>query len=162
MSGETLEAFFESCAVEDTLSLGAALGRALPGSLTIGLVGSLGAGKTHFVKGIAMGNAAADDGLVTSPTFTLMHEYAGRLTLYHLDAYRLKSGAELLALGFDELPHERSAVVVEWADRVRGVMPEDMMWIEFSMTGEISRSLHAVATGVTAVSCLRAWQVHPR
>lgn len=162
MSDEALEATFESCAVYDTLSLGVALGRALPGSLTIGLVGSLGAGKTHFVKGIAAGNAAADACLVTSPTFTLMHEYAGRLTLYHLDAYRLKSGAELLALGFDELPHEGSAVVVEWADRVRGVMPEEMIWIEFSTTGETCRSLHVVATGATAVSCLRAWQTAPR
>ncbi len=158
MSGETLEATFESGSIDDTLALGAGLGRAMSGTLTVGLVGTLGAGKTHFVKGVAVGNAVADGCRVTSPTFTLVHEYTGRLTLVHLDAYRLKSSTELLSLGFDDFEHERSVVIVEWADRMRGVMPEKMMWVELSVTAETSRSFRVTAAGAVAVTCLRAWQ----
>ena len=74
---------------DETQALGQALGRVMAGGITIGLAGPLGAGKTQLVKGIAVGNALKDARQVTSPTFTLVHEYPGRLTLYHLDAYRL-------------------------------------------------------------------------
>lgn len=144
--------------MEETLALGASLGRVWRGSLTLGLVGALGAGKTHLVKGMADGNSVAKECVVTSPTFTLVHEYTGRLTLFHLDAYRLSGPAELLALGFDDFADETSVVVVEWADKVRAVMPKAMVWIDIVASAENARSFHVTATGSGAVRCLRDWQ----
>ncbi len=145
-----------------TLALGEALGRCLNAELSIGLVGPLGAGKTHLVKGIAAGNAPRRVSSVTSPTFTLIHEYDGRLTLYHVDAYRLRNTAELLALGFDELTRADSVVVVEWADRVRSAMPEDSLWITLALTGPMDRDLTFQAGGPRAQRCLDALQTDDR
>ncbi len=132
------------------------MGRSLIEGLTIGLVGPLGAGKTELVKGIAAGNTLDDVRKVTSPTFTLVHEYPGRIRLYHLDAYRLSGPADLLALGFDELTRTDTAVVVEWADRVRSAMPDDTLWVELTSTGEARRTLTFTAGGDTADRCLKA------
>lgn len=144
--------------VQETLELGRALGQSLVGGLTIGLSGPLGAGKTQLVKGIALGNGMKDDRDVTSPTFTLIHEYPGRLILYHLDAYRLNGPAELQAIGFDELIGESSAVIVEWADRVASVIPDDRLWIEIAPTGELQRDLTLIASGDAASRCVASFQ----
>ena len=86
------------------------------------LVGDLGAGKTHFVQGIAAGLDAP--GPVTSPTFTLVHEYpGGRLPLYHFDFYRLRTADELLALGWEEYADGDGLTVVEWADKFPELLP---------------------------------------
>ncbi len=118
------------------------------------MVGPLGAGKTQLVKGIALGNGLTDDASVTSPTFTLVNEYEGRLRMYHLDAYRLTSPNELVALGFDEMMDKDSMVVVGWADRVASVMPEDTLWIKYSASGETSRDLAWFADGPMSNSVL--------
>ena len=122
-----------------TFAFGRLLGRNLFGGLTLGLVGPLGAGKTHLVKGLAFGNADDQPREVTSPTFTLVQQYPGRLILFHLDAYRLTCPAELVGLGFDELIREDTCVVVEWADRVRKVLPPDTLWIEITSLDESRR-----------------------
>ena len=127
MTAGSEQAQWETTSPEATFALGEALGRSLIGGITIGLVGPLGAGKTQLVKGIAAGNAIDDTRRVTSPTFTLVHEYGGRLCLYHLDAYRVSGPKEFLSLGFDEFVRRDSAVVVEWADRVRPIMPDEAL-----------------------------------
>lgn len=111
-----------------------------PGDV-VALVGPLGAGKTQFVKGLAAGLGVADPQGVNSPTFTLIQEYHGRITLYHLDAYRLAGARELEALGFDELCDAGGVTVVEWADRVTSLLPEETIWIDFIPTGERTRTL---------------------
>jgi len=140
----------------ETYGLGQAVGRSLVGGLTIGLVGPLGAGKTQLVKGVAVGNGMAQGDKVTSPTFTLIHEYTGRLALYHLDAYRLRGAADLRALGFEELIGPGAAVVVEWADRAADAMPEDSLWVEVSITGDAARSFLFRPTGPTSNLCLES------
>ena len=132
---------WETTEVQATIALGEALGRILVGGVTIGMVGPLGAGKTHLVKGIAAGNGTPDARRITSPTFTLIHEYPGRWRLYHVDAYRLRGTSDLFALGFDELVASDSVVAVEWADRVRAAMPVDTLWIEITASEETSRRL---------------------
>jgi tRNA threonylcarbamoyladenosine biosynthesis protein TsaE len=149
---------YQTTSTEVTQALGEALGRVLTGGMTIGLVGPLGAGKTHLVKGIAAGNGTADPRQITSPTFTLVHEYPGRLRLYHVDAYRLRGSSELIALGFDELVAPDSAVVVEWADRVRSAMPADTLWVEITPIGETSRHLAFHPGGPVAQQCLEAFR----
>lgn len=132
---------------DETLALGATLGESLVGGMVIGLCGPLGAGKTQLVKGIAQGNAVADVRQVTSPTFTLLQEYSGRLTLFHLDAYRLPSPAALAALGFDELIRPDSAVLVEWADRALPVLPATRLMIQISPVGETERAFAFTTSG---------------
>ncbi len=142
---------------QETVALGRAIGESLLSGVVIGLIGELGAGKTHLVKGMAAGNAI--DGCpvrVTSPTFALVHEYTGRITLYHLDAYRLRSYAELVGLGFDELCESGGAVVLEWADRVAEALPDDVLMLRFTVTGPATRLVNAEAKGPVARQCLVA------
>ncbi len=131
----------ESHSVEDTLRIGRAIGDALVGGEVIGLVGELGAGKTHLVKGIAAGLGVTDDRIVNSPTFVLVNEYSGRVPVYHLDAYRLADANQLAALGFDEMCDSGGVVIVEWADRVNTAMPDESMWIMLASTGELDRRI---------------------
>jgi len=104
-----------SASQAETEAAGARLGSTLTAGDIVFLYGELGAGKTAFVRGLAAGlGAAAED--VSSPTFTLVQEYRGRLTLYHVDLYRLHP-EEIDDLGLDELVTPESVVAIEWADR---------------------------------------------
>lgn len=138
---------WQTASVSKTHVLGRAIGERLIGGITIGLVGPLGAGKTQLVKGIAAGNGLDDPHLVTSPTYTLVHQYDGNLALFHLDAYRLTKPSELEALGFDEMVRPDTAVVVEWADRVETIMPNDSLWIAMQPTADTERLIEARANG---------------
>ena len=100
----------------ETLVLAGRFANCLVRGDVVALFGELGAGKTLFVRGVCGGLDVKD--AVTSPTFTLINEYEGRLPLYHIDAYRLESADQLEVLGFDEICMNRGVVVVEWADRV--------------------------------------------
>lgn len=113
-----------------------ALGRELAPTLEPGcvlaLVGGLGAGKTRFAKGLAAGLDFA--GEVTSPTFSLVHEYlGGRLPVFHFDFYRLESPEALLAIGWDEFLEAGGVVVAEWADRFAELLPESARWLHFEV-----------------------------
>ena len=100
---------------------------------TWALVGDLGAGKTHFVKGVVQG-AGVPEGNVTSPTFTLVHEYTGgRLPVFHFDFYRLESAAETLALGLDEFLDGDGLTVIEWADKFPELLPPGTRWFRFEI-----------------------------
>ena len=116
-----------------------ALGRRLADDVRPGdvwaLVGDLGAGKTHFVQGVASGLGAAV--AATSPTFTLVHEYTGgRLPVFHFDFYRLESAAEVLALGWEEYLDEGGGLtLVEWADKFPALLPPGARWLRFEIAG---------------------------
>lgn len=105
----------------ETIELGQKIGRALKGGEVFALIGNLGTGKTHLIKGIALGLEAHDSDQVSSPTFVLVNEYFGReglIHIYHIDAYRIETEAEFTALGFDEYCRPDSVILVEWADKV--------------------------------------------
>ena len=106
---------------EETMDLGRRLAGLLPVPGMIALYGDLGAGKTALVRGI--GEALGTDG-VTSPTITIVHEYETVPPLFHLDAYRLSGGEELLGIGFDDYLGRKGIVVLEWADLAEDVLPE--------------------------------------
>ena len=108
-----------------TEALGRRLGQLLGADVVVALVGPLGAGKTHLTRAIAMGLGLADPRLVCSPTFVLLHEYAGRVPIYHFDAYRLRSEAEFADLGAAEYLEGDGVCLIEWADRVPGCLPAD-------------------------------------
>lgn len=144
-----------STCVDDTLALGRAIGTVLRPGDVVALVGELGVGKTHLVKGIAEGLGVADRRAVNSPTFTLVNEYPGRHRLFHLDAYRLNSVAEFAALGLDEMVAQ-GVVVVEWADRVKGAIEPDALWIEMSTVGENWRRIRVVAASPSLLGRLES------
>jgi tRNA threonylcarbamoyladenosine biosynthesis protein TsaE len=119
-----------------------ALGRRLAGLLfpgaVIALIGPLGAGKTHFVRAVVEG-LGGDDRRVSSPTFALIHEYEARLPVYHFDTYRLANEAAFADLGVGEYFDGPGVCLVEWADRVEGVLPPEHLRVKIEVTGETER-----------------------
>lgn len=129
-----------SSSPDETFAIGACFGRAASAGDVFALTGDLGAGKTQFVKGLVDGLGSKAP--VTSPTFTLVHEYVdGREPVYHFDFYRLDSAAAVIALGFDDYLSGGGICVVEWADRFRELLPANALWIAFRMKGENERAL---------------------
>jgi len=136
------EVVYTSSDPQLTFAAGRELGQLLRGGDVVALHGPLGAGKTQFTKGLAAGLGVPADEPVVSPTFVLVREYAGRLRLYHMDAYRLSGPTELRALGFDEMLTEADAVIaIEWAERVADAVPAGAVHVEFAHTGELERRL---------------------
>jgi len=108
---------------EETVALGERLARDLPSRAAVLLIGNLGAGKTTLAKGIVKGLGAAEPDEVSSPTFTLIHEYGDPVRVYHIDLYRLEHPAELDALGLDEIFERQAVCLVEWGERFPDRMP---------------------------------------
>jgi len=126
---------------EETFRFGQEIGASACAGDVIALSGDLGAGKTHFVKGVAA--ALGHVGEVTSPTFTLVHEYVGGpLPLYHFDFYRLESEDEALRLGLDEYLQGDGVAVIEWADKFPTLLPRPgTRWFRFRVVGEETREI---------------------
>ena len=131
---------------DETLRLGAALGLLLEAGDVVALSGPLGAGKTVLVKGLASGLGVEAEA-VTSPTFTLVHQYRGRLTLFHIDAYRLRGAQDMDALGADEILFGDGATVIEWADRVSGILPDERLDVQAEHVNDHSRTFIFRAIG---------------
>lgn len=134
---------FISDSAEATVAAGVACGRLANVGDVFALTGDLGAGKTQFVKGLVGG--LGSDAPVTSPTFTLIHEYTGgRFPVYHFDFYRLESAAAVVALGFDEYVDGDGICVIEWADRFRELLPQSARWISLATKGESERVIEGL------------------
>jgi tRNA threonylcarbamoyladenosine biosynthesis protein TsaE len=126
-----------AAAMEDLGRQAAVVAR--PG-VVIALVGGLGAGKTHWTKGLVAALGGVMD--VTSPTFSLVNEYhTGPLTVYHFDFYRLETAAEVLALGWDEYLDAGGLIVVEWADKFPALLPHDSIWWRFTVEADATRTV---------------------
>mgnify|MGYP001266287004 CR=1 FL=1 len=104
----------------------------------IALVGNLGAGKTQITRGIVAGMESKAD--VTSPTFTLVHEYVdGRLPVFHFDFYRMEKAEEVIGIGWDEFLYEPGVIVVEWADLFPDLLPPNTRWFHITAQADGSR-----------------------
>lgn len=120
---------FEINSVEQTTQLGINLGRLLNAGDIVCLTGDLGTGKTHITKGIARGLNIDDN--ITSPTFTIVNEYdSGRLKLNHFDVYRVSDPDEVYAIGFDDYIFSDAVSVIEWANYIEEILPEDLLHIK--------------------------------
>lgn len=138
-----------SDSVARTEEIAAALAARLRGGECLALHGDLGAGKTQFVRGLVVG-LGGNPRAVSSPTFVLLNVYGGgRLTVYHLDAYRVHGADDFEAIGFDELLEQDDAVVVvEWADRVRELLPPDRtIHVRITPVGEGQRQIVVGGSG---------------
>lgn len=140
------EFVFLSNSPADTDRLAAALIAVLPERATIALCGTLGAGKTRFVQGLAAA-VGIDPAEVTSPTFVLCQQYAGSRRFYHLDAYRLHDADEFRELGTEELYQEPALTLIEWADKVEPALPDSYLLVRIEVTGEQSRTFRVAAIG---------------
>jgi len=138
---------------KETAELGQKIGEQLQRGDVLALVGPLGAGKTQFTRGLALGLGAA--ARVTSPSFKLVNEYSGRIPLYHIDAYRLRDARDMIALGCDEFFDGDGAAAVEWADRVPEALPPQYLRIDIEITGESTRRITLTAVGPRAEELLR-------
>lgn len=114
---------FHAGSVEETIELAMKLGRILQKGDTVCLTGNLGTGKTAFTGGIARALDIA--GYVTSPTFTIVNEYEGKLPLYHFDVYRISDPDEMYETGYDEYINGEGVTVIEWADLIEDVLPSE-------------------------------------
>jgi tRNA threonylcarbamoyladenosine biosynthesis protein TsaE len=128
---------------EETIAFGRTLSELLAPPKLVLLRGDLGAGKTTLVKGIAAGFGAAEEEDVTSPTFTLVHEYRGpRANLYHIDLYRVDTSRELETLGLDDLrPEKGSVLLIEWGEKFPGLLRERDLEISLERDGENGRRI---------------------
>jgi tRNA threonylcarbamoyladenosine biosynthesis protein TsaE len=113
--------------VEETGKIGELVGSLVNSGDIICLIGDLGTGKTHLTKGIAKGLAIEDH--ITSPTFTIVNEYTGRLKLYHFDVYRVNDPDEIAAIGFDEYIFSDGVSVIEWANYIQELIPSNNLTI---------------------------------
>ena len=119
---------FKINSVEDTTQLGINLGKLLKSGDIVCLTGDLGTGKTHITKGIAKGLGIEDN--ITSPTFTIVNEYeTGRLKLNHFDVYRVSDPDEIYAIGFDDYIFSDAVSVIEWANYIEEILPQDFLHI---------------------------------
>jgi tRNA threonylcarbamoyladenosine biosynthesis protein TsaE len=133
---------FTTSSPEETMALGREVAKMLAPPKLVLLCGDLGAGKTTLVKGIAEALDAASEDDVTSPTFTLIHEYRGpRVTVYHIDLYRVDTQRELDTLGLDDLVGENNILLIEWGDKFSRFARERDLEIAFERIGEDRRRI---------------------
>jgi tRNA threonylcarbamoyladenosine biosynthesis protein TsaE len=122
------------------MDLGERLGKLAPGGSVIALRGGLGAGKTTFAKGFARGLGVAAE--VTSPTYTIVSEYEGRLRLHHIDAYRLSGSEDLYSVGGDDLLADPGGIcLIEWSERIEAALPPETAVAELRVEADGSRLL---------------------
>lgn len=131
---------------EQTWEIGQLLGKLLDAGDAVCLYGDLGAGKTNFTYGIARGLDVQEQ-YITSPTFTFVNEYKGRIPLYHMDLYRLKGPDELENIGFDEYIESDGVTVIEWADRAEDELPAECLSVYLSHVDDHSREVGFLAEG---------------
>ena len=141
---------------ERTFALGQALGRVLQSGDFVGLTGQLGAGKTLFSRGVAEGAGVPLDD-VSSPTYSIIQSYSGRITLHHADFYRLTSEADLYSTGFQDLLDGEGALLVEWIDQIPGAAPDDLLRITLEVTTPDTRTLKITTSGPKSEALLRRW-----
>jgi tRNA threonylcarbamoyladenosine biosynthesis protein TsaE len=134
---------------EETEEVGRLLGQILGEGHLVALVGELGAGKTCFVRGVAEGLGVDPAAGVSSPTFTLVNEYPGRIPLYHIDLYRLTEICDLEEIGLDDYLRREGACLVEWFDRFPEAFPESYLEVRLQVTGEMSRRIEVRASDST-------------
>jgi len=136
-----------SKSTSETMQIGKSIGSLLLPGDVVALVGELGTGKTQFIKGLAVGVGIGKPTYISSPSFTLINEYKGKIPFYHIDLFRLRAEKEAEDLGLEEYFQSGGITAIEWADRIPSLLPREMLWIQISYTGENTRSLEIIGKG---------------
>ena len=127
--------------MEETIAIGEKLARRLKKGDVVALIGDLGSGKTVFTKGIARGLGVKNARYVNSPTFVIIKEYKGNFPLYHFDLYRLDDPSMLDEMSYDEFFYGDGITVIEWADKIRALLPKSRIEVRLSVAGENRREI---------------------
>jgi tRNA threonylcarbamoyladenosine biosynthesis protein TsaE len=142
-----------------TRKLGQSLGAGIDHPVVIALTGDLGSGKTAFVQGLAKGLDVPEQYYITSPTFTLINEYPGRLQLFHVDLYRIEYERELEEIGLDEILYQEAVVAIEWAEKLSSGTLSDYLQFRLTITGDETRLIEIIACGHQAGNLLKALEL---
>ena len=132
---------------KETEQLGERLGQALSPGTVVAYTGGLGMGKTAFTRGLARGLGCTER--VTSPTFTLVNEYPGRIPLFHFDMYRLPDADALFDIGWEDYLDRGGVCAVEWSENVAEALPEDTVWVDLRRLEGEDNGRRITITGVT-------------
>jgi tRNA threonylcarbamoyladenosine biosynthesis protein TsaE len=138
---------FQTKSASETIRFGKHIGSLLLPGDTVALVGELGAGKTQFIKGLAAGVGVGKSTYISSPSFTLINEYVGKVRFYHIDLFRLKSEKEAEDLGLEEYFQGGGIAAIEWADKISSLLPEEILWITIRYIGKNTRSFEITGKG---------------
>ena len=138
---------YRTASEDETIALGERLADELPRRGVVLLIGNLGAGKTTLAKGIVRGRGAAQPEEVSSPTFTLIHEYGEDARVYHVDLYRLEEPRQAATLGLDDLFDRDALVLIEWGERFPELMPAARTEIHIRRMGEETREFEVTQIG---------------
>lgn len=138
-----MKASITSVSAGETEAAGERLGRTLGPGAVVALTGELGAGKTCFVQGLVRGLGA--EVRATSPTFVLVNEYRGRLPIHHVDTYRVGGAADMIDIGLLELMDGDGVTVIEWADKIRALLPERTIHVAIDGVGDEPRTITITA-----------------
>jgi len=157
VQNQTTHVVIESKSPQDTFRVGKTMGGLLRPGDVVAMVGELGTGKTCLVQGLAVGMGLSTSVYVSSPSFTLVHEYPGTVPFYHIDLYRLETNPmdEDVSL-LEEYLDRKGITVVEWADRMTSLLPQERLWVDLQYAGEGKRSIHITAVGRRFGSLLSA------
>lgn len=130
-----------SKSLDETIAIGEKFARTLKAGDVVALIGNLGAGKTVLTKGIAKGLGVRNTRYVNSPTFVIIKEYKGSLPLYHFDIYRLNKSSMLDSDSYEEYFYGDGVTVIEWADKIRALLPKKYIEVTLSVIGEGTRKI---------------------
>jgi len=144
-----------SGSLTETQSLGEKIGRKLDSIFMIGLSGELGSGKTSFVQGLARGLDVPENYYITSPTYSIIHEYPGRIPLFHIDLYRIREKDEIFETGLYEMLDRFGIFAIEWPDLLVNDLPADYAAIHFQIKNDDTRKINITAHGERAEDLIR-------
>ena len=132
---------FQTHSPEETRTIGQQIGETLKAGDVIALIGDLGAGKTCLTQGLARGIGIASQEVVNSPSYTLINEYAGKITIFHIDLYRLQHHGEIIDLGLEEYLGGNGICIIEWADRMSNLLPANYIQVTMTWVDESTRRI---------------------
>jgi tRNA threonylcarbamoyladenosine biosynthesis protein TsaE len=144
---------------DETRSLGKTIGAAVTAGTILALHGDLGSGKTSFVQGLARGLEVPDEYYITSPSYTLINEYPGRLPLFHIDLYRITNSVDIEDIGLYEILDDDGVVAIEWAERMGKDIPPNHVMVQFEIIDDKTRKISIIPKGVKAVNGFRRWNI---
>ena len=153
MAGKKI--YIATRSADETRVLGKKIGTLINQPVIISLIGDLASGKTAFVQGLAQGLQVPDDYYITSPSFTLINEYPGRLPLLHVDLYRLDSLRDFEDIGLDELLYEQAVTAIEWADKLDDSLHFDYLAVTFEIIDDHCRQISIAAYGQNETNLVR-------
>ena len=138
---------FQTRSTLETIRVGKDIGQRLLAGDVVALVGELGAGKTQLIKGLAAGVGIENSAYISSPSFTLIHEYPGEIPFYHVDLFRLGREQEAEELGLEEYFQGRGITAIEWADKIPSLLPQELLFISIASMDKNIRSVEISGRG---------------